>query len=262
MTRKIWWGDFAAPEFDTTDPDATIAVLPIAAVEQHGPHLPVGTDTIINTGHCIAVAALAPPDLDVRFLPVQSVGKSNEHIWAKGTLTHQATTLIDSWVELGLSVARAGVRKLVMVNSHGGNEEIMGVVGRELRVRADMLVVKTGWTRFGYPEGLISPTEQRHGIHGGEVETSLILHFRPELVDMSKADDFISVAAQDEAEFEFLRPTGTHAYSWIAKDVHPSGAIGNAGIATAEKGKLIADHQNQGFLRLLNEVRRHSLPKP
>lgn len=180
--------------------------MPIAAIEQHGPHLPVGTDTIINTGHCLAVAAAAPAGLDIRFLPVQATGKSNEHLWAKGTLTHEVTTLIDSWVALGLSVARAGVRKLVMVNSHGGNEEIMGIVARELRVRANMLAVKTSWTRFGYPDGLIGEVERRHGIHGGEVETSLVLHFRPDLVDMSKADNFISIAARDKAEYAYLRP--------------------------------------------------------
>ena len=260
MTRKIWWGDFSAPDFEGIDVEGTIAVLPIAAMEQHGPHLPVGTDTIINMGHCLAVAAAAPDDLDVRFLPVQAVGKSNEHLWAKGTLTHEATTLIDSWVALGLSVARAGVRKLVMVNSHGGNEEVMGIVARELRVRAQMFVVKTSWTRFGYPEGLISEQERRHGIHGGEVETSLVLHFRPELVDMARAENFISIAARDEAEYTYLRPTGTHAYSWIASDVNPSGAIGNASAGTAEKGKLIADHQHAGFLQLLQETKRFPLP--
>lgn len=260
MTRKIWWGDFSAPEFDAIDPARTIAILPIAAVEQHGPHLPVGTDAIINTGHCLAVAAAAPADLDIRFLPVQAVGKSNEHLWAKGTLTHEATVLIESWVALGLSVARAGVRKLVMVNSHGGNEEIMGIVARDLRVRANMLVVKTSWTRFGYPDGLISDIERRHGIHGGEVETSLVLHFRPDLVDMSKADNFISVAARDEAEYTYLRPTGVHAYSWIASDVNPSGAIGNAAAGTADKGKLIAEHQEAAFLALLGETQRFPLP--
>lgn len=260
MTRKIWWGDFSAPEFDAINPAHTIAILPIAAVEQHGPHLPLGTDTIINTSHCLAVAAAAPADLDIRFLPVQAVGKSNEHLWAKGTLTHEAAALIDSWVALGLSVARAGVRKLVMVNSHGGNEEIMGIVARELRVRANMLVVKTSWTRFGYPDGLIGEVERRHGIHGGEVETSLVLHFRPDLVDMGKADNFISVAARDEAEYTYLRPTGVHAYSWIASDVNPSGAIGNAAAGTADKGKLIAEHQEAAFLALLRETQRFPLP--
>lgn len=260
MARKIWWTDFSAPEFQNIDPEQTIALLPIAAVEQHGPHLPVGTDTILNQGCLSLLTERAPPDLDLRILPIQSVGKSNEHMWARGTVTHTAGSLIESWVELGLSVARAGVRKLVMVNSHGGNEEVMGIVARELRVHENMLVVKTGWTRFAPPEGLLSAEERRFGIHGGDLETSLALYFRPDLVDMEKAQNFRSVAEQDEAAFRYLRPTGTHAYGWIASDLNPAGAVGDASLATAEKGRLIAEAEISGMLDLLAEVRRKRLP--
>ena len=140
--------------------------------------------------------AVLPDDLDIRILPVQAVGKSNEHLHAPGTLTLPAATLIEAWTELGASVARAGVRKIVFVNSHGGNEEIMGIVTRELRVRHKMLAVKTSWQRFGRPAGMYSELEDRHGIHGGDVETSLMLHFRPDLVDMGKAENFVSNVAQ------------------------------------------------------------------
>lgn len=261
MSRKIWWTDFAAPEYDRVDPLRTIAVLPIAAVEQHGPHLPVGTDTILNQGCLDLLAARAPADLDIRILPIQSVGKSNEHIWAKGTVTHTAHTLIDAWFELGQSVARAGIRKLVFINSHGGNEEIMGIVARELRVRENMFVVKTGWTRFLPPEGMLSAVEKRHGIHAGDLETSLMLYFHPELVHMDKRQDFVSIAARDEAEYVHLRPTGTHAYAWIASDLNPAGAVGNALAATAEKGRAFADAEVTGMLSLLDEVRRFPLPR-
>ncbi|MBU1305888.1 MAG: creatininase family protein [Alphaproteobacteria bacterium] len=258
--RKIWWTDFAAREFEGLDPNKTIAILPIAAVEQHGPHLPVGTDTIINTSMMEALVASAPADLDIRILPVQAIGKSNEHIWAKGTLTHTATNLIDAWTQIGLEVARAGIRKLVFVNSHGGNEEIMGIVARELRVRAGMLAVKSGW-RFT-PEGVLTDLERRHGIHGGDAETSLVLHFRPDLVDMSRAEDFVSIAARDEQQFRYLRPTGAfgHVYSWIASDINPSGAVGNAAIATAEKGRLIVEANVTGMLDMLAEVVAMPLP--
>ena len=258
--RKIWWTDFAAREFEGLDPLKTIAILPIAAVEQHGPHLPVGTDTIINTSMMEALVASAPADLDLRILPVQAIGKSNEHIWAKGTITHTATNLIDAWTQIGLEVARAGIRKIVFVNSHGGNEEIMGIVARELRVRAGMLAVKSGW-RFT-PEGVLTDLERRHGIHGGDAETSLILHFRPDLVDMSRAEDFVSIAARDEQQFRFLRPTGAfgHVYSWIASDINPSGAVGNAAIATAEKGRLIVEANVIGMLEMLAEVVAMPLP--
>lgn len=258
--RKIWWTDFSAPSYEAIEPQRTIAILPIAAIEQHGPHLPVGTDAILNQGCLEMLVERAPAELDLRILPVQSAGKSNEHIWARGTVSHTASSLIEAWTELGLSVARAGIRKLVFVNSHGGNEEIMGIVARELRVRAGMLVVKSGWTRFPPPDGLLSDVERRHGIHGGDLETSLMLHFRPELVEMDKLDNFPSIAARDEAEYTYLRPTGTHAYAWIASDLNPAGAVGEAAKATAEKGRLIAEKEVAGMIDLLREVARFPLP--
>ena len=261
MNRKIWWHEFSAPDFKSIDPMKTIALLPVAAVEQHGPHLPVGTDAILNLGCIEQMIPRVPEAMDLRILPVQTAGKSNEHLWQKGTVTHTAPTLIEAWTEIGLSVARAGVRKLAMVNSHGGNEEIMGIVARELRVRAGMLVVKTSWTRFPPPPGLITDDERRLGIHGGDLETSLMLHFRPDLVDMSKAQNFRSSAADDEASFRYLRPTGTHAYAWIASDLNPHGVVGNAAAATAEKGRAIADAEVTGMLDLLAELDGHDLPQ-
>ncbi len=257
--NRPWWGDYRTIEYAAIDPEATIAVLPVAAIEQHGPHLPVSTDTTIMQGMLETVFARLPAALDARFLPIQAVGKSNEHLHAPGTLTLPPTTLIEAWTELGLSVARAGVRKLVIVNSHGGNEEIMGIVSRELRVRAKMLSVKTSWQRFGRPAGMYTDLEDRQGIHGGDVETSLMLHFRPDLVDMDKARNFVSSVARAEQSFELLRHTGTHAFAWIASDLNPHGVVGDASIATAEKGRLTAGHQADGFVRLLEDVRKAKL---
>jgi creatinine amidohydrolase len=258
--RKIWWTDFAAREFEGLDPMKTIAIFPIAAVEQHGPHLPVGTDTIINTSMLEMLAERAPNDMDLRILPVQAVGKSNEHIWAKGTITHTATNVIDAWTQIGLEVARAGVKKLIFINSHGGNEEVMGIVARELRVRAGMLAVKSGW-RFT-PPGVLTDLERRHGIHGGDSETSLVLHFKPHLVDMSRAENFVSIAARDEQQFQYLRPTGAfgHVYAWTASDINPSGAVGDASAATAEKGKIIAEANVAGMIEVLREIEAMPLP--
>ena len=260
IERKIWWSDFAAADFAGIDPMRTIAVLPTAAIEQHGPHLPVGVDTFLNRGPLDMLVRRIPAGLDVRILPVQAVGKSNEHIWQKGTISSTAHTLIDLWTEIGQSVSRAGVRKLVIVNSHGGNESIIDIVARELRVLETMLVVKSSWSRFAPPEGLVSDLEKRHGIHAGDVETSEMLHFQPHLVDMAKATDFASIAARDEQQFKHLRPTGSHAYSWIASDLNPAGAVGNAAAASAERGRLIAEAQVNGMLELLAEVQAMSLP--
>jgi len=229
-------------------------VLPLAAVEQHGPHLPVGTDALIGEGMLGVVAGLCPPDLDLLVLPMQRVGKSNEHLWAKGTLTLSAEAALAAWVEIGLSVARAGVRKIVIVNSHGGNADLMSILVRELRVRAGMLAVRCQWMSFGLPEGMYSAREQAFGIHGGDVETSLMRHFRPDLVDMGKAQDFRS-----SAEGAAIPPTGSIGYGWIASDLNPAGVVGDAHLATAEKGRLTALHQAQGFVALMADVRAHPM---
>ena len=250
---------FTTRQFERLDPDAVIAVLPVAAIEQHGPHLPVSTDFSIMQGMLETVFAMLPDSLDARFLPVQAVGKSNEHIRFPGTLTIGATTLVDHWCDLGASVARAGVRKLVIVNSHGGNEEVMGIIAREMRVRHDMLAVKTSWMRFGVPDGLYGETEQKYGIHGGDREASLMLHFRPDLVDMAAARDFPSRVVDAEGAFCHMRHTGTHAFAWVAGDLNAAGTVGEAARATAEKGRLTAEHQARGFVQLLEDVAKAKL---
>jgi creatinine amidohydrolase len=255
---RRWWGEYKTTEFAAIDPARTIAVLPTAAHEQHGPHLPVNVDTEINLGMLRTAIALAPDDLDFRILPVQAVGKSNEHLHAPGTLTLPFELAANLWIEIGLSVARAGVKKMVIVNSHGGNLDIIGIVARELRVRAGMLVARCQWGAFGVPDGLYSTRERTYGIHGGDVETSLMLHFRPELVDMAHAQDFAS-SAEGMGNFAWLRPTGNTSYGWIASDLGPHGTVGEADRATAEKGRLTAEHQARGFLGLLRDVERVDL---
>ena len=258
-TRKIWWTDFTAADFSNIDPMKTIAILPTAAIEQHGPHLPVGTDTIINQGHLDLLVKKLPADLDVRILPVQAIGKSNEHIWQVGTVTNLAQDLISSWTQIGLEVARSGIRKLIFVNSHGGNVAINEIVARELRIKAGMLAVKAAWSGLGPKDGY-SDIENRYGIHGGDYETSVVLHFRPETVDMSKAADFESVAQRDEQAYKYLRPTGALSYAWIASDINPSGAAGEASKGTAEKGRVSAEGAVEAFIELLREVERYDLP--
>ncbi len=254
--RRVWWGDYPASAYADLNSDRVIAIVPVAAIEQHGPHLPVSTDAAIMAGMLDETIAILPDDLDVRILPIQPVGKSNEHIRVPGTLTHSPSVLIEAWKELGASVARTGIRKIAFVNSHGGNEEIMGIVTRELRASHGMLAVKTSWERFGRPDGLFSPEEEHYGIHGGDVETSLMLHFRPDLVDMAKAEKFASNVARAEQEFELLRQTGKHAFAWMAADLNPHGVVGDAKAATAEKGRSVARHQAQGFVRLLADIRK------
>ena len=252
--RRLDWADYRAPEFAAIDPAHTIAILPTAAIEQHGPHLPVGVDTMIAEGLLAQLRRDCPDDLDIRILPVQAVGKSNEHLWAAGTLTLTAETALAAWVEIGLSVARAGLRKIVIVNSHGGNLDLVSILSRELRVRAGMLAVKCQWTSFGTPPGVFGPRELAHGIHGGDMETSLMLAFRPETVDMGAARDFAS-----SAEAGAIPPVGPVSYGWIARDLNPAGTVGDASAATAMKGDATAAHQVAGLIDLLRKVRDHAM---
>ena len=250
MTRRLNWADYRTTEFDGLDPEKVIAILPTAAIEQHGPHLPVGVDTMIAEGMLQELRHQCPDDLDIRILPVQAVGKSNEHLHARGTLTLTAETALRAWREIGLSVARAGVRKIVIVNSHGGNLDLISILARELRVEAGMLAVKCQWGNFGAPEGLFSDREVSFGIHGGDRETSLMLHFRPETVDMARATDFTSTA-----EKTLIPPIGPVSYGWISSDLNPDGTVGEAHLATADKGKVASKHQVEGFISLLRQVR-------
>lgn len=248
--RRHWWAEYRAPEFDGIDPERVIAILPTAAIEQHGPHLPTGTDTMIMQGMLDALCDALPVDLDIRILPIQAVGKSNEHIHAAGTLTLEAETALGAWREIGMSVARAGLRKIVCVNSHGGNLDLVSILSRELRVRAGMLAVKTQWMSFGTPEGLYSETERAFGIHGGDVETSLMLHFQPHTVDMHRAQDFRSTA-QDTP----ISPIGPISYGWVSSDLNSAGTVGDARAARVDKGAATCAHQVSGMIELLRTFR-------
>jgi len=259
MAGKRFWSELKSGEFATLDPSSTLAILPVAATEQHGPHLPVMTDTAIAEGMIKTVLARLPAELNVLFLPIQTIGKSNEHLRSAGTITFSAENLIRVWVEIGESVHRAGLRKLVVVSSHGGNTDVVGIVARELRVRLNMLVATTQWRRFGLPAGLYSPFDATHGIHAGDIETSLMLYFRPDLVDTTKARLFPSKAAEMEKDYTHLRPAGQHGFGWIAQDLNPDGAVGDASLATAEKGRLTAEHQADAFVALLRDVARFPL---
>jgi creatinine amidohydrolase len=254
MLPRRFWHEMTTRDFADSDVSSWIAVLPVAAIEQHGPHLPVYTDTCIAEGMVRRTVELLPADLPVTFLPVQAVGKSNEHISSPGTLTGTWESTTRLWLDIGDSVQRAGVTKLILVNSHGGNVPMVDIVARELRVRHDMLCVGTAWSRFGHPEGTSAPEESLYGIHGGDIETSIMLHLRPDLVRMDKAEDFRSSQLSFLKEFKHLRAHGLSQFGWKAQDLNPAGAVGNAAAATAEKGRAVVDFQARAFIDLCRDV--------
>lgn len=258
---RLHWSELTSEEFAGLDPETTVVVWPIAAIEQHGPHLPVATDMAIAEGMVGEVEARLPDDLAILILPTQAIGKSNEHLRSPGTITLSAETALRAWVEIGEAVHRAGLRKLVMVNSHGGNVDLISIVARELRVRFGMLVVGCSWSRFGRPPGLYTDEELAVGIHAGDVETSLMLHFRPDLVRMEKAENFAPASIEIAKTFDVLRPTGFTAFGWIAQDLHPSGAAGDASRATADKGRATAAFSAEMFIKLLYDVTKFRLDR-
>ena len=169
-------------------------------------------------------------------------------------------TVIAAWTEIGESLARAGLRKLVMVTSHGGNVAAMELVARDLRARLGMLAVTVGWHRFGYPDGVFYGEEKKHGIHGGDIETSLMLGGEAGHGAMERRRATPETIAMAQ-EFKWLgayRPAG---FAWMTQDLNPTGAVGDATLARAEKGEAALAQGAKAFVELLREVDRFDLSR-
>jgi creatinine amidohydrolase len=251
------------PRFDDNDRSLSpaeradwIAVLPLGAHEQHGPHLPFDTDSLIARGIVDRLIAQKPADLPVTFLPVERISYSVEHMDIAGSRTLTFSQAINRWLTIAESLNDIGIRKLVMLNAHGGNSPLMTVVATEARVRLNMLAVATSWTRFGQPDGWITPQDKAIDIHGGDIETSVMLALYPERVDMAKAAAFPSRQTEFSKEFRHLRAYGPHSFGWKMSDLNRDGVAGNAAAATAERGEALMTHAVRGVLELLDDVKR------
>ena len=256
-----FWADLCTRDFAQLDPARTIAVLPVAATEQHGPHLPLSVDTVLADGIVAASMPHLAPALSVLFLPTQAVGLSPEHARFPGTLTLRAETVLRLWTEIGESVAAAGVRKLLLFNSHGGQVSVLDLVARDLRARLNLLVYSCSW--FNLPlhdaqgqdlNALFSAEEHRFGIHGGEVETSMMLALAPQRVQMEQARHFASTAQARAQQFPILGNGRSAKLGWQTQDYHPAGAVGHAAAATAAKGEALVQAAGRALAQLLAEL--------
>lgn len=254
-----YWDELTWQDFQTLDRERAVAILPVAATEQHGPHLPLSVDAAINRGVVTRTLELLPVDLPVLVLPALPVGYSPEHGAFPGTLSIGAPLLQQLWMEIGCSVHRAGLRKLLIFNSHGGQPQVAEIVARDLRAQLAMMVVIAHSYGFGEPAGLFSDAERRHGIHGGAIETSQILHLRLDLVRQDKLADFPSAAAMVEQTHRELRVTGETSLGWQTQDLNAQGACGDASAASAAKGQALIDHTARRLATLLAELSAYPL---
>ena len=260
-----WWSELGARDFAQARASGlaqrAVAVLPVAAVEQHGPHLPLSVDATLLQGVIAAALPLLPAGLPALFLPPQNVGLSTEHLSYPGTLTLSPATLIALWTELGECVARAGVRKLLLLNGHGGNVAPMDIVARELRQRCGLLVYGSSWFSLPLPDevnGLFGAEEHRFGIHGGAIETSMMLHLAPATVRMEHARHWPSSSQERAARYPILGNGRSAKLGWAIEDYHPAGAVGDAAGATADKGRAVVQAAAQALAQLIAEI--HALP--
>jgi len=237
------WQDMTTADFTAAEAGRLIAVLPLGAIEQHGPHLPLSTDRAIADGVLARVLELLPDELPAVILPTQPVGLSTEHGAFPGTLTASPATLLNLWTEIGASVARAGVRKLVLFNSHGGQSKLAGLAAQQLRSAHGLLVVDYNCYRIWRDSPLFGVEERREGIHGGGIETSIMLALDPGKVRAEAAKKFESRAAR-----------GAVPFAWEIQDLNPAGALGDAADADRERGRALIDAAARQFVELLVEI--------
>jgi creatinine amidohydrolase len=249
-----YWQDRTTADFRLVDPERTVALLPVAAVEQHGPHLPLSTDAVINDGVVRAALPQVPAKAALLVLPALTIGLSPEHTSFAGTLTIADTTVADAWTDVGRSVARAGVRKLVIFNTHGGQKALVDLVAMRLRAELGMLVARASYFAFGAPPGLFDAAEAAHDLHGGEVETSLMLHLRPDLVRVAALADFRGLPHELAARNRVLGAEKPIGIGWRSEDLNPAGACGNATRADANKGAKHLAHLAERLALLVAEM--------
>lgn len=231
----------------------SIVILPFGATEQHGPHLPAETDTIIASALGRRLLK-RNAHLPLRLHATEEVGYSPEHVRWPATRSLGYHEAIERWIGIGARLAEDGHRRVLLLNAHGGNSPLLDIVAMELRRRHDMLAVVTNWHRFIEPGRHVSAEERALGIHAGQIETSVMLALAPDRVDLAAAADFPSRQSTFTEHHDLLRAYGPHHFGWMMQDLNGDGAVGNAAAATEEIGEALIDEALSGLSTLLADM--------
>jgi creatinine amidohydrolase len=257
-----WWQSLTTLEVGELATRDAVAILPLSAIEQHGPHLPLSTDLDIGLGILAAAYRILPKDFPAFALPPQAVGASREHTRFGGTLSLETELLVGAIEAAGDALARDGVRRLVLSNSHGGNWHAMHEAALRLREAHDMLVVKASWFRSPKPAELDLPeAELKHGLHGGALETAMMMHLKPEHVRPDKITTGRSLGQDLEKTMLRLGPEGTASFAWLAGDLNPDGVIGDARLADAALGAKLVTHYGTVLAEVILDTRAFPLDR-
>lgn len=232
-----------------------LVILPVGAVEQHGWHMPVMTDALIGEALLTQTIELLSEEANVWLLPPVSYGKSNEHLDYAGTFSLSPATLMNVLSDIGASLQRNGFRRLLLFNTHGGNVDLLNVAARDIRVSTGLMVFYVNPHSLDTTQDLVSKEEQEYGIHGGDIETSMLMAIKPNWVqDNLKVSEIPDVSA-----LEFLTLEGKIRFAWVMSDISYSGIAGDATKATAEKGKVIMERSAGGLAKSLLELCRFEI---
>ncbi len=261
MTLPGHWSEMPSEAFRAL-PAQAVAVLPLGATEQHGPHLPTGVDSLLVRGVLDRALPQLPAGTPVLALPVLEITRSVEHDAWPGTISLGPPALLDLLEQIGASVARAGVGRLFLLNGHGGNTALLEVAVRELRKSQGLITAHASW--FGFADTADwGPEALAEDLHGGDLETSAMLALRPELVRMDRAGDFTTRLGNWARETPAIGLSGQPVRpGWLAQDLQPTGAMGHAAAATREKGEKLLASAARGLAQALEQFMRFSPAPP
>jgi creatinine amidohydrolase len=251
----LTWTDIQA----MPDKENVVIIQPVGAIEQHGPHLPIIVDSAIAVSVIGKALSKLDPDVPAYALPPLYYGKSNEHWHFPGTITLSAQTLLAVLTEMAESIYRAGFRKLVLMNAHGGQPQVMEIVARDIHQKyEDFLVFPLfTWRVPHIAKELLTQKELEYGIHAGDAETSLLLSILPEQVKMERA---VAEYPHGLPEDSLLSMEGKLPFAWVTRDLTKSGVLGDATVATKEKGDRLLESVSDGWVQVIKDIYKFHQP--